>query len=101
MTDHLGYFEFLKDNGYLLPLPLAGGRWAAILPLMYTHAIVTGRIEDRTGYDNRWCYPTLNGAARALVSWDGTGDPPDGWIRQPGTGRRRPDGDPTAEYIEF
>ena len=26
---------------------------------------------------------------------------PDGWFRQPQTGRRRSDGDPTKEYIYF
>jgi hypothetical protein len=96
-----GYLQFLMDNGYLVPTPLPNGRWMAILPLMFTYAIVTGRTGDTSGYDNRWCYPTLAQAVVAIATWDGMGDPPDGWIRQPGTGRRRPDGDPAAEYVAF
>jgi hypothetical protein len=38
---------------------------------------------------------------RALKEWDGKGDPPDGWMRNPYDGRRRPDGDPARQYIEY
>lgn len=36
----------------------------------------------------------------AFATWDGTGDP-DGWIRHLGTGRRRPGGDPSKEYVHW
>jgi hypothetical protein len=47
--------------------------------------------------DDAWCYPTLSAAIAAAKAWDGTGDPPDGWTRNPQTGRRREDGDPERE----
>ena len=37
---------------------------------------------------------------QALANWDGVGDP-EGWYRHRKTGRRRPNGDQTKEYIEF
>ena len=37
-------------------------------------------------------------AVAALESWDGTGEP-DGWIREPNSGRRRPGGDASQEYV--
>lgn len=37
----------------------------------------------------------------AAKAWDGTGDPPDGWIKQQlSTGRRRTNGDPAKEFVE-
>jgi hypothetical protein len=37
-------------------------------------------------------------AVRELNRWDGQGEPQD-WFRHPKTGRRRPDGDPSREYV--
>jgi hypothetical protein len=39
-------------------------------------------------------------AVLAAHEWDGTGEPV-GWMRHPQTGRRRPDGDPAREYIQW
>lgn len=37
-----------------------------------------------------------------MISFDPDEMPePAGWFRHVGTGRRRPDGDPTKEYINF
>lgn len=95
----LGFMHWLKEEcGYLSPRPVGGGRWAAVCPLIYTHAIVTGRIGDRTGYDDRWCFSSREQALAALDAWDGAGEPM-GWHRNPASGRRRPDGDPSMEYV--
>ena len=37
-------------------------------------------------------------AVATLETWDGVGEPT-GWMRHPTTGRRRPDGDPSKEYV--
>ena len=50
--------------------------------------------------DDGWCYDTLEGAVRAAIEWDGTGEPT-GWMRHLGTGRRRPGGDPSKEYQQW
>jgi hypothetical protein len=74
------------------------GRYAGLMPFLFTHAIVTGRLFDLHGYDDRWCYHDSAAAARALADWDGTGEPT-GWHRHPATGRRREAGDPLLEYV--
>jgi hypothetical protein len=91
------YMSFLRIN-YLVPEILPGGRWKAILPLLFTHAIVYGTLGDMTGMDDRWCYESLGGAIEAFFNWDGTGEP-EGWHRHPVTGRRRPEGNPDLEYV--
>lgn len=33
-------------------------------------------------YDARYCYPLFGDARAALRDWDGTGDPPEGWVKE-------------------
>jgi hypothetical protein len=54
--------------------------------------------DDMTIY-NGFCYADPVRAVVAAVTWDGTGDPIDGWHRNPFTGRRREDGDPAKETV--
>jgi hypothetical protein len=84
----LVFLQWLIDQcGYKHPRPLPGGRYAAIWRLAFTHAIIVGRIGDRAGYDDRWCFNTYAEALIALEAWDGQGEPI-GWIRHPNSGRR-------------
>jgi hypothetical protein len=84
----LVFLQWLIDEvGYRYPRPLPGGRYVAVMPLMFTAAIVTGRMGDRIGHDDRWCYHSIVDAKRALDAWDGTGEPA-GWHRHPASGRR-------------
>lgn len=85
-----------NDANYTDARDLGDGRYAAIMPLMFTHAIITGRIGNKDMYEDRWCYAGYDKAAAALEAWDGTGEP-DGWHRHPGTGRRREEGNPELE----
>ena len=51
----VAFLQWLRDAcGYRDVRPLPGGRWAGIAPFMFTHAIITGRIADHHGYDDRW-----------------------------------------------
>lgn len=77
----------VTTNGYRNPRLIGRGRYVAIYPKAYTHAIITGRVGDRTGYGDCWCYLSYREAAIALARWDGEGEP-EGWIRHPHTGRR-------------
>lgn len=71
-----------------------------VMPLMYTAAIITTPKAHPNGYDDRWCYKSPTAAWLAAVSWSPEATPePEGWHRHPTTGRRRPDGDATKEYI--
>lgn len=56
------------------------------------------RSADELGSDDEWQYQDQIAAYAALTVWDGNGEP-EGWYRHMRTGRRRPDGDPTREYI--
>ncbi len=74
-----------------------------IMPMIYNCRIVTTR-KDRDEYDRGWCYAGRDPlpAVLAALAWDpDTEDEPQGWIKQalPPTGRRRPDGDASLEYV--
>lgn len=51
-------------------------------------------------FDDEWCYDAehVESAWRAVLGWDGTGEPR-GWTRHAQTGRRRPDGTVATEYV--
>lgn len=93
----LEFMTYLKDLGYKDCQPIGNDMYAAIMPLMFTHAIIIGKIHDVAGYEDRWCYHSYDQAKKALDAWNKIGEP-DGWHRHPGTGRRRANGD---EYINF
>lgn len=93
------FMGFLRDEClYLDVRRLPDGRYAAIYPLMFTHAIITVRAGDYAGVEQRWCYHTKRDARAAMAAWDGTGEP-QGWHRHTATGRRRPDGNADLEYV--
>lgn len=85
----LAFLQWLIDAcGCLSPKPINGGtHYAAVLPMAFTHSIITARMFDGCTYDRRWCYHTREQAKAALDAWDGTGEPT-GWHRDPVTGRR-------------
>lgn len=85
----------MHDCGYRDCRPLGDGRWVAIQPLLFTHAIIIGKMHDRVGIEDRWCYHTFKSARAALDEWNGQGEP-EGWHRHPLSGRRRVYGE---EYI--
>lgn len=75
-----------------------GSSYVAIIPFLYTTAIIFGEVEIQSGYRDRWCYEDFDRALAAFEAWDGIGEP-EGWHRHPGSGRRRPKGEPAAEYL--
>lgn len=83
----LPFLGYLLDTGHLYPKRMGGRRYAAVLRFAFTVGIITGRIGDRVGYDDRWCYRNHTSAKRALDAWDGK-DEPAGWHRHPASGRR-------------
>jgi hypothetical protein len=87
-----------RDGGLSRILP--DGRELRIYPMIYNARLVVSRSVSAPEYDNAWCYATLVGAVKAMVEWNpDTELEPEGWIRHPGSGRRRPDGDKTREYV--
>lgn len=88
-------------EGYLYRRELEDGREIVVYPMLYTLRLCVGPVGD--GYERAWCYePRPKYGVPALIAaemWDGEGDPPDGWIKEVGTERRRPDGDPAREFV--
>ena len=84
---------------YTLVTSIGNHGECGLCELLYTTAIVSGL--NSWGYEDRWCYHTYLSAARALVEWIANPDWPEpkGWHRHPDSGRRRPDGDASKEYI--
>lgn len=79
---------------------LPDGRIITVLAMIFNYRIAIGEGWE---YSDGWCYPRDLGKAFVLAAaqaWDGEGDPPDGWIKHLGSGRRRTDGDPAREYVE-
>jgi hypothetical protein len=75
-----------------------GTRIVGLNPMIFTWAIFTDL--DEFGYGDRFCYQDTESAWKAFQSWSGDqGTEPEGWIRHPSTGRRRPNGDATKEYV--
>ena len=78
------------------------GMYAIAYPLLLHWTIIHGHEDDLSGYDQRWCYATGELAEMALNEWDYPAQKePEGWHRHPLTGRRRPGGDKTQEYIAW
>lgn len=101
--DEIAWLEsHAKRNCYLGATPMGAGSYAAVMPLMFTGALIHGSIFNDQSYDNRWCYKDVDVALYALREWRSRGfeGEPLGWHRHPATGRRRPDGDATKEYVE-
>ncbi len=79
---------------------LEDGRWVGIHRLAFHYSLMIGTVGDYVGYDDRYCYQHLGLVLRAFADFDGEVEPL-GWHRNPRTGRRRPDGNPEQEYIEW
>lgn len=85
-------------EGSLAVRTLEDGRVVVLYPMIYTTRLCIGPAESPC-YDDAWCYPDVGTGLLAFATWDGEGDPPEGWTRHPASGRRRPDGDPAQEYV--
>jgi len=84
----------------LLTRRLDERRYKAVMPFLYTHAVVWGFVQDWLTYEDRWCYGSAAAACIAADRWEGPDHgEPEGWHRHPRSGRRRPDGDPDQEYV--
>ena len=57
-TDEIdcSFAQHLHGCGYRHARPIEDGIYAAIMPLMFTHAIIIGRISGYYGYEDAWCF---------------------------------------------
>ena len=89
-----------ESGGNCIEVKFFDGFYAAAKPLLFHYTMIIGVTGDTCCFEKRYCYQTKEGVLQALAEWDGVGDPA-GWHRSPETGRRRPDGNPTQEYIAW
>lgn len=74
-----------EQYGLLETKRCENGRLVGIMPFLFTWAIVADLTD--VGYEDRWCYKSLQDARSALKEWNGDGEP-EGWHRHPLSGRR-------------
>lgn len=69
-------------------------------PMLATVALIVGS-PGSLRFTDQWCYLGTQNALNAAEAWQGPypGSEPAGWYKHPGSGRRRPHGDPTGEHI--
>ena len=93
--------QVCKSNGYTDYVVFADGRDACITRIGFNYAILADLTE--TFYGDRWCFHHYALARAALADWIDKGgpEPTIHWHRHPDTGRRRPDGDASREYVNF
>lgn len=81
---------------------LEDGREITVVQMIFTRRICIGPAGELC-FDDGWCYPNDLGAlfvVAAAIAWDGEDDPPVGWVKHIGSGRRRKNGDPNQEWVE-
>lgn len=95
------YKAYLGEE-YKMVIFTEDGRWYGLSRMIFTVALLAGHVDDRSGYYDRWCYDDVTMAALHYGMWTAhkfEGEP-EGWIRHPGTGRRRPNGRKDLEFVE-
>jgi hypothetical protein len=85
-------------EGCIYERELGDGRELTVRPMIFTTRLSIGPAGEEY-LDDGWCYEDPQAAVEAAKTWDGEGDPPVGWHRHVTSGRRRPGGDPTKEYV--
>lgn len=83
--------DWWVKQGYLAGKPLDEGLWICLADMMFTYRLM---VCDPTpsGVHEFYCYPKERGIVAALsafFTWEGEGDPPDGWVKHHPSGRRR------------
>lgn len=96
--------EHLQElRGYYRHVGVFGdGEYVAFYPLMFHWTMIRGNLDYQFGYDNRWCFANESVVRKEFEAWEALrfeGEP-EGWHRHPDSGRRRPGGDASQEYID-
>lgn len=96
--------RLMREEGYHTLLRVGDEEYVALHRLMFHWTIRRGTIERVFEYDDAWCYTAdFDSALSHLLDWKSlefSGEP-QGWVRHPRTGRRRPNGDASREYVNW
>ncbi|MEY4545374.1 MAG: hypothetical protein RL685_1569 [Pseudomonadota bacterium] len=87
---------------YLHVRRLESGRAVYLEPHSYGGCRLTIGTPGALWLDDQWHFQGEQWleAWRGVLAWDGEGEP-EGWYRHPATGRRRPGGDASKEFIQW
>jgi hypothetical protein len=95
-----GWGDRADERSVLARIWYPNGRIVELRPLAFTVSLAVVSPDYRYSYNDGWCYKSAQLAFLAAIAWDGGEDTePEGWHRHPPSGRRRPDGDAAAEYV--
>lgn len=76
-----GIRAFLAGADYLYERDLGNGETLRLCQMMLGNVRLTVSVTgDTTGYHDGYCYHDADAAWRAVLGWDGEGDP-EGWVR--------------------
>lgn len=79
---------------------LDSGMRIQVVPMTFGKARLCIGPDQALWYDDGWCYDNPVIAIAQAITWDPEKDKePDFWMRHIKTGRRRPDGDHSKEYV--
>lgn len=79
---------------------LPDGRALFLIPMIQGNRLGVSRDAEVCWFEDVYDYPDLGSSWKAVLGWDGEGDP-EGWVRHCRDGeipRRRPDGTPESEF---
>lgn len=80
-NDTDGATAWWERNGYLAGRPIGDGLWICLASMIFTNRLMV--CDEWTVFDF-WCYPHelgLSVAREAWSTWDGIGEPIEGWVR--------------------
>jgi hypothetical protein len=89
-----------REHHSLYWKPLPNGFEVIVYAIFGGARVCFGRM-DSSAIDDAYYYSDPMLAIVAAALWEGDGDPVDGWFRHLRSGRRRPDGDATKEYVRL
>jgi len=98
-SEYVGWLEKTYGDEFALAMHMSGNRCAFLHRMLFNWDLSVCQIGDQVGIDDSWSYENLEAAISGLLTWGDDKPEPEGWTRNLKTGRRRPDGDPTKEYI--
>ena len=104
LRDRYGWMDDRYDpERAMFILRTVGKFYVAVMPLIYTAAVIVSRVDNNMTYLDRWCYHSIHEAIAAGDAWNGPwpDTEPEGWHRHPATGRRRENGDPSKEEVRM
>lgn len=89
----------MRQWGYVAWRCLDDGTVLAVGPMLFGNGRLYVDVHAQ-GHADCYCYDDLEVAIAALQAFMPNSEEPTGWKRHPATGRRRPRGDPSKEYVE-